>query len=176
MHCASFSLHKVFEKVLVHFEFSYSNVVLLCSCEHSCQSEFEVILFDQCLFMSIIIVDIFVLSLINARCFGMYLLLGFHFFKFDAIGHCFCIGIHFLFYWVRVSAWTFLGNIYNFSFGFPHLPTLSFCRTPHFLIFNNLYKRSNRLSSWGICHGRYFGSDIASKIKCNNVFLSCIQL
>ncbi len=126
--------------------------------------------------MSTIIVNIFVLSLIHARCFRMCQLLGFHFFILDAIGHCFCIILYFLFYLVGVLALTFLGNIYNFFFGFSHLPTLSFCRMPHFLIFNNLHKGSNQLSSWRICHGHSFGSDIASKIECSNMFLSCIQL
>jgi len=141
-------------------------------CEHL-WSNFEIILFDQWLFMSTIIIDISILNLINVRCFRMCQILGFHFFILDNIG-CFCIVLYFLFYSVGVLVWTFLSNIYNLFFGFSHLPTLSFCKIPHFLIFNNLHKGSNRLSSRGICHGHFFGLGIASKIECNNMFISCI--
>jgi hypothetical protein len=69
-----------------------------------------------------------------------------------------------------------LGNVYNFFFVFLHFPTLSFCRMPHFLISNSLCKGLNWLPSWGIRHGHFICLKFLSKIECNNVFLSCIEL
>jgi hypothetical protein len=67
-------------------------------CEHLCQLSIEVILFDQWLFMSIVIIDISLLSLINARCFKMCQVLGVHLFQIGCHECSFCLVLYFLSY------------------------------------------------------------------------------
>jgi hypothetical protein len=156
--------------------YHFLNLSYYVGCEHLCQSIIEVLLFDEWIFISTIITYIFLLSLINARCFRMCQVLGVHLFEIRHHWSFFCLVFYFLFYLMGVSPWAFLSNIYNFFFGFFHLPTLSFGRMPHFLLFNNLCKGSIQLSFWEIRHGHFISLEIMSKIKCNIVFFSCIKL
>ncbi len=145
-------------------------------CEHLCQSVIEVLLFDQWLFLSRVIVDLSLLSLINVRCFIMCQVLGVHLFYIGCHWSFFLLSLVFPFLLSGGFALGFYWQYIIFFIGFFHLPTLSFRKMPHFLIFNNLRKGSNQLSFWGIHHGHSIGVVIVSKIGNNKKILSCIDL
>jgi len=126
--------------------------------------------------MSIVLANISLLSLINARCFIMCQVLGIHLFQ---IGHHWSFFLFSLLFPFLLSGGFTLGFFWQYiicSLVFPVCPLCPFVECLIFPISNNLHKGSNQLSPRGICHGCSFGLKIIPKIECNNVFLSWIEL
>ncbi len=133
---------------IYHFLTSY-----YVGCEHLCQSIIEILLFDQWLFITIVITNICLLNLLNARCLRMCRILRVHFFEIGCHWSFFLFNLLFPFLLSGSFALVFSWQYMQFVFWFFHLPTLSIYRMPHFLIYNSLRKGSNWLSSWRIHHG-----------------------